>query len=69
MKVVNGNERGSALKNLQTIPMEKLKKLKPAYHTFLEDLTGDYYSFDPEKSEWVPKGNVGMHRANAEASI
>jgi hypothetical protein len=69
MKVINGNEKGSALKNLKMISNEKLLNLNHAYHTFLEDLTGDYYSFDPEKSEWEPIGNVGMHRVNAEASI
>ena len=49
IKVVNGNERGSALSNLQNIPGEKLDKLIDNYHMFLEDLTGDFYGFNKDK--------------------
>ena len=46
IKVINGNERGSALSNLQNIPSSKLVKMNSDYHMFLEDLTGDFYCYN-----------------------
>ena len=43
--------------------------VEPGYHTFLDDLTGDFYSFDPSAQEWKPVGNTGLHWENAAASI
>lgn len=28
---------------------------------FLDNTTGDLYGFSYETSEWIPKGNVGIH--------
>jgi hypothetical protein len=36
---------------------------------FLDNLTGDYYSYDHEKNEWKPSGNMGLHYSRAMASL
>jgi hypothetical protein len=36
---------------------------------FLDNLTGDYYTFDEECNEWKPKGNVGLHYSRAMSSL
>lgn len=28
---------------------------------FLDNTTGDLYGFNYETSEWIPRGNVGLH--------
>ena len=33
----------------------------PPDNVFLDYSTGDFYSFSPEKAEWTPSGNVGLH--------
>jgi hypothetical protein len=35
----------------------------------LDKLTGDYYSFNKQDKQWIPKGNVGLHYSYAEASF
>lgn len=46
-----------------------LPKLQKGYHAFLDNLSGDVYTFDAEKLEWQPFGNTGLHYSRAEASI
>lgn len=36
---------------------------------FLDNLTGDYYSYDIKTNEWKPNGNVGLHYSRACASL
>jgi hypothetical protein len=47
---------------------DKLSQLSPN-HVYLDDLSGDYYSFDKFSSQWKPLGNFGLHYSRAEASI
>ena len=32
---------------------------------FLDNATGDFYSFDSDDCRWKPNGNVGMHYSKA----
>lgn len=67
LEVLNGNERGSALQELRTLfcsDSERLATLVPGYQVFLENLTGDYYSYDKASQSWLPQGNVGLHNGN-----
>lgn len=36
---------------------------------FLDNLTGDYYSYEEKKNEWKPLGNMGLHYSRAMASL
>ena len=65
MDVINGNEKGTLLKEIQKFKSpEVLSKLKHN-SVFLDYSTGDFYQFDVDKAQWVPKGNVGLHYSNA----
>jgi len=35
----------------------------------MDNLSGDIFTYDKEKFEWNPIGNVGLHYSRAEASI
>ena len=41
-----------------------MNNLKPN-SVFLDNVTGDYYSFDKYLCQWKPKGNVGLHNFKA----
>jgi hypothetical protein len=69
--VLNGKERGGPLKTISHILLgdaQKLGVLDPSYHVFLEDLSGDYFTFDKNSNEWKPKGNFGLHYSRISAS-
>lgn len=58
--VVNGNGHGS---KLQEINKEiRLNKFIDENDVFLDTETGDFYRYNYETKEWVPKGNMGMHK-------
>lgn len=58
--VVNGQGHGS---KLQEINKEiKLNKFIDENDVFLDAETGDFYRYNYETKEWVPKGNLGMHK-------
>jgi hypothetical protein len=46
-----------------------LHLLKEGQHVYLDNLTGDFYSFDQASGEWKPAGNVGLHYSRAMASL
>ena len=69
MQVVNGNERGGPLNRIKKVDERKLACLDPNYHVYLDNLSGDYYTYDPESQEWKPRGNTGLHQTSAEASL
>ena len=69
--MLNGKERGGPLKNITNVLQgdpQKLNVLEPNFHVFLEDLSGDYFSFDKKSLEWRPKGNFGLHYSRISAS-
>lgn len=70
-KVVNGNERGGPLNKINSFLQgnhAKLSALDPNFHVYLENLSGDYYTYDKWAKEWQPKGNFGLHYSRTEAS-
>lgn len=70
--VINGNERGGPLKDIQRVlngEEQKLKAFDPLFHVFLEDLSGDYYAYNQSLKEWRPQGNFGLHNSRTEASL
>ena len=72
LEVVNGNEKGGRLQDIHNIldgDAEKLKMLDPRKHAFLDNLSGDYYSYDHSQKSWIPAGNFGLHFSRAEASL
>lgn len=65
INIINGNGQGSKLSEIFKIKKE-LSKLELTDY-FLDNVTGDLYSFNRESEEWYPKGNVGLHhRRSAE---
>ena len=61
IRVINGNEKGTLLSEIQKYKTrEQLEKLTPD-SVFLDNSTGDFYVFDPIDSEWKTKGNVGLY--------
>lgn len=68
LSVVNGGERGGPLTTIKEVPL-KLMQNGQANNVFLDNLTGDYYTFDEAKKEWKPTGNVGLHYSRAMSSL
>ena len=70
ISVINGVEKGTPLSKIKTaVKPDMLPRLKKGYHVFLDNLSGDFYSYDHDKLEWFPEGNVGLHNHRIEASI
>ena len=68
--VINGQELGGSLTKIKTaVEPELLKQLKMNLHVYLDNLSGDIFSFDLKKKAWIPIGNVGFHERRAKASI
>jgi hypothetical protein len=60
LNVINGQGNGS---NLESIGKEiLLQKVIDENDVFLDHTTGDIYRYNYDVREWVPKGNMGMHR-------
>ena len=59
------NERGGPLASIKEVNVKAIK----SNHVYLDNLTGDYYSYSAEKEEWKPLGNVGLHYSRAMASF
>ena len=70
ISVINGNEKGgSSTKIKQTVHPNLLHKLQKNYHAFLDNLTGDIFSYNQDTQAWHPLGNVGLHNIRYGASI
>jgi len=48
---------------------QMLEKLSKGFHCYMDSLSGDVFSYNKDKIEWYPLGNVGLHYSRAEASI
>jgi hypothetical protein len=59
-KVINGREHGGHVKELAHYTEEYCETLRPS-EVFLDDATGDVYSYEHTESLWKPIGNVGVH--------
>lgn len=58
--VINGNGLGSKLKDIKN--EVRLKKVLDENDVFLDAKTGDIYRYNADSKEWVPKGNMGIHK-------
>ena len=59
-RVVNGNGKGGRVEDAQKIAKEELKKMTEE-DVVLDNATGDIYQYDPQRHEFFPVGNVGIH--------
>jgi hypothetical protein len=69
ISVINGCEKGGSISQIKKVSPEVLRKLSKGYHVYQDNLSGDIFTYDKEKIEWQPIGNVGLHYSRAEASI
>ena len=72
IEVINGSEKGGRKQDIKNVlggDPDKLKMLDPSKHVYLDNLSGDYYQYDPESEAWAPAGNFGLHYGRAEASL
>ena len=53
IEVMNGGEKGGALQTIKDFDAKLLPRLFPN-QVFLDNLTGDYYSYNKETNEWKP---------------
>lgn len=66
ISVINGNGKGGPLSDIKLIsPFDSQGKRLSQNKVFLDNTTGDIYSFQYETNEWVPKGNVGLHNVRS----
>ena len=66
MYVVNNNEKGGPISQIDKVGYT-FNKYKD--NVFLDRVTGDYFIFNSELSQWTPAGNVGMHYSRAVEQI
>ena len=59
VNIVNGNGWGSKLDKIQEYPVEKL----PTGAGFLDNVTGDIYTYNNNTNAWTPFENAGLHYA------
>lgn len=58
--VINNDEKGGSLAKIKDVNAKMLPTLEK-HQVYLDNLTGDYYSYDKNTNEWKPSGNVGIH--------
>ena len=58
--VINGNGYGGKLSEITN--EIRLQKIIEENDVFLDSLTGDFYRYNYENKEWIPKGNMGVHK-------
>lgn len=63
-RVVNGNGKGSLLKNFTLVPRAVLKQTEHG-DLFLDSATGDLYAYDQVKEEFYPIANCAIHNHKA----
>jgi len=64
IKILNGNGWGSKLEELHKFPTEGL----PSGAGFLDNETGDIYTYNNNNNSWVPSANTGLHYIRNAAS-
>ncbi len=57
--IVNGNGWGSKLEQINKFPTMGL----PGGACFLDNETGDIYSYNADTNHWMPSANTGLHNA------
>lgn len=63
-RIVNGNGKGSLLKNFKSVPKSVLKQTEHG-DLFLDSATGDLYAYDQIKEEFYPIANCAIHNHKA----
>jgi hypothetical protein len=61
LHVINGNEKGSLLSEIHQFKSPAVVKKLTPHSVFLDQTTGDFYSFDESDMKWKATGNVGLH--------
>jgi hypothetical protein len=61
--IVNGNGKGGSIAELMNLDLD-LAALRH-HELFLDNVTGDLYSYNYDANEWVPKANIGLHYKKA----
>ena len=70
ISVINGCEKGGSIQHIKkAVAPDMLEKLAKGYHCYMDNLSGDIFSYNSCKQEWFPLGNTGLHYSRAEASI
>lgn len=70
LKIVNGHGKGSNISDINTMNekcagrQEWIDEAK-RNEVFLDNATGDYYTFRKDLEVWAPIGNIGLHYAKA----
>ena len=64
LKIINGGGKGSNLKEIHSLALSKIQNLTKD-EVFLDNATGDYYTFRQDTEVWAPLGNTGMHNSKA----
>ena len=64
LKVINGGGKGSNLNEIHQLKLRKIQNLAKD-EVFLDNATGDYYTFRKDTEVWTPLGNTGIHNSNA----
>ena len=60
IKVINGNSKGSMLEDIHKFDYTDIRNLA-RNEVFLDNATGDYYTYKKDLDLWVPIGNIGLH--------
>ena len=63
---MNNNGKGGKIGDIVNIHLSPAEVKADEY--FLDNVTGDLYSYNSIKNEWMPKMNVGIHNAKAAQS-
>jgi len=66
--VINGHSKGTLLYEIHSYNQGDIKHLT-RNEVFLDNATGDYYTYKKELDLWVPVGNVGLHYLKSSESL
>ncbi len=67
MNVINGGGKGGKIGDMIKIDANAQNLRNNDF--FLDNVTGDLYSYHAQKVEWIPKMNAGLHNAKAAESF
>jgi hypothetical protein len=63
-QVINGNGKGSSMAHIHSMERAEFDKLTSA-DVFLDNSTGDIYSYDIHQEAFLPIANAGIHNHKA----
>ena len=70
VSIINGQELGGSITKIkEAVEPAMLTKLVKGFHLFLDNLSGDVFTYDQHKKAWVPLGNTGLHDRRGVAAI